>query len=175
MLFLKLKLNTLIFETRIIKKKERHTLENARGLSGIFRTKHNKDENPPKVTEKELRASHFGIDNPDEAQKAYDLYWGLTHHRKNIVRKEARDTHIALAFLRGQDYFSVEQRRYSDPDFNNVERMVLKYGEGDPRELKQRFEEWVQAAGKIGKGVIAITSTDYYDECIGEAQMVQVA
>lgn len=144
--YLKVKSASLAAESRIIRKRERHTLANARALSGIYDYRHKKDEPRPEMPKKTERASILeGADA--KAREAYDLFWGLTHHRKNVVRKEARDTHIALHFLKGKPYDTVEDFAYSQPNWDNIERMVLQYSEGEsPQDIKQRFEEWVQNA-----------------------------
>lgn len=144
--YLKVKSASLAAESRIIRRRERHTLANARALSGIFSVRHKKDEPHPEMPEKTKRASALD-DAAQKAQEAYDLFWGLTHHRKNVVRKEARDTHIALHFLKGKPYDSVEEFAHSQPNWDNIERMVLKYSDkDDPRVVKQRFEQWLQEA-----------------------------
>ncbi len=153
---LQVKLGTLAFEARHIRLKERHYLTRGRNLKGRFDRSHNKEGFVPERTKKQSLARIWALDNPEEAlseeQKAYEAFWGLQHHRKNTVRKEARDTHIALGFLRGHKYDRMEAFAYTSPRWNNIERMVLKYSEDDPREIKQRFEEWVQAAQNYKKG-----------------------
>lgn len=45
-----------------------------------------------------------------EARRAGNFYsWQLTEHRRGRLRQEARITHLALAFVRGRAYRSVEQ------------------------------------------------------------------
>lgn len=143
--FLKVKSASLAAETRIIRKRERHILANARALAGIYDYRHKKDDPRPEMPEKVHRAMTLA-DAAQKSKEAYDLFWGLTHHNKNVVRKEARDTHIALHFLRDKPYATVEDYAHSQPDWDNIERMVLKYGEGDPRNLSQRFAEWCENA-----------------------------
>jgi hypothetical protein len=143
--YLKIKAATLTFESKAIRNKERHTLANARALAGIYRKKHGPEEEPVSMPEKTRRA--LATENSAQmAEEAYDLFWGLQHHRKNVVRKEARDTHIALHFLRGKSYSTVEHLAFSQPDWDNIERMILTYAEEDPRVIKQRYEEWCQDA-----------------------------
>lgn len=68
---------------------------------------------------------------------------GLREHRIEVVRTHARSTHLAYGFLRGRAYRAIEDRRTrSVPNWTEVERMVLKYGQEDSRVLKQRFERW---------------------------------
>ena len=142
--YLKIKLATLVFESRLIRGKERHILANARALSGIFSKRHSLGQNLPEMPENVKKAMEVE-DAKIKAQEAYDNFWGLQHHRKNRVRKEARDTHIALGFLKGMDYQAMERDARSEPNWENIERMILRYGDGaTPQELKQRFEEWVQ-------------------------------
>lgn len=154
---LQVKLSTLAHEARSIRQKERHFLDIGRGLKGIFNQSHTPEDivnrTLPERSKKQKARLAWADNNPEEAlteeQKAYEAFWGLQHHRKNTVRKEARDTHIALGFLRGHDYDKMEAFTYSSPRWDNIERMVLKYSEDDPRDVKQRFEEWVQGAKEI--------------------------
>lgn len=73
-----------------------------------------------------------------EAEKQYEARNfqkgnDLTCHRKEVVRPEARATHLAYQFLRGIPYEVVE--RYNDdanpPNWKRVEAMVKKYGGQD--------------------------------------------
>lgn len=84
-----------------------------------------------------------------KAQHIRDL-WEIRNHRYQDVRTDARDTLLAYSFLRGRMYKRIEPLRYSDPDWTNIERMILKYGksEGKPQDLKQSFEQWKQSAGQ---------------------------
>jgi hypothetical protein len=144
--YLKVKAVTLAFETRVIRKRERHTLANARTLAGIYSRRHTLGSVRPEMPVKIEKA--LAHENSRElSDEAYTLFWGLQHHRKNVVRKEARDTHVALHFLRGKPYSTVEAFAYSRPNWDNIERMILTYSEGeDPRDVKQRFEQWHQTA-----------------------------
>lgn len=49
-------------------------------------------------------------------------------HRIKVVRKHARDTHIAYALLRGRTYAQVEPKAYTDPDWPSIVSMLKKYG-----------------------------------------------
>jgi hypothetical protein len=73
-------------------------------------------------------------------------YVSLHSHRTVAVRKSCRSTHLAYGFLRGRSYKRIEATCYTKPDWAAIEKMILRYGVGDPRDLKQRFEEWKQAA-----------------------------
>ena len=67
----------------------------------------------------------------------------LREHRLDKVRPAARSTHLAYGFLRGRAYRTIEDRRTrTAPNWNEVERMALKYGDTDSRTLKQAFAEW---------------------------------
>lgn len=146
--YLKVKAATLAFEAQTIRNHERHTLANARALAGRYSRRHNKEHELPVMPVKTEKALALE-DSATKSQEAYDKFWGLQHHRKNVVRKEARDTHIALHFLKGKPYETVEIKAYNQPDWDNIERMVIKYNHGeDPRVVKQRLEEWFQEAEK---------------------------
>ena len=67
----------------------------------------------------------------------------LTNHRRWDVRNEARATYLAIAFLAGKPYASLEKSRKNENNFNvyilpRVVSMVLKYGPEirDDRERK---------------------------------------
>jgi hypothetical protein len=64
-------------------------------------------------------------------------------HRTRIVRKAARSTHLAHGFLRGTPYLAMERTCHHKPDWKAVEAMVKRYGEGDVRDLMQKFSEWI--------------------------------
>lgn len=74
----------------------------------------------------------------------------LHEHRVNVVRREARATHLARAFLMGRAYSDVEQKAYhcplkpGSPSKPLIEKMVLRYANGDPRVVRQKLEEWLQ-------------------------------
>lgn len=75
-------------------------------------------------------------------------YLDLKRHRKGIVANETRDALLAYGFLRGRTYIRLESKRFTDPNWGNIERMILKYGKESAPKLKQRFEQWKQEAGK---------------------------
>jgi hypothetical protein len=69
----------------------------------------------------------------------------LRHHETEVVRVEARATHLARNFLMGNPYRTVEKVNHphrKGPDWDRVQRMVEKYGQGDARDLRQRLAEW---------------------------------
>lgn len=53
---------------------------------------------------------------------------GLYRHRIDVVRVEARHTHLAYGFLRGREYRQIEHGAKTKPDWKKVRRMVEKYG-----------------------------------------------
>lgn len=54
----------------------------------------------------------------------------LHRHRVDIVRKVARDTHVAYGLIRGRTYEQIEPKTNPDsaPDWDAVNKMVAKYG-----------------------------------------------
>lgn len=56
-------------------------------------------------------------------------YQGDLHgHRVHVVRREARHSHLAYAFIRGHSYQAVEPKAKRAPDWEAVARLVSKYG-----------------------------------------------
>lgn len=72
--------------------------------------------------------------------------FGLWDHRCNVVRREARSSHIAYGFLLGRSYQQIENLSYVQPDWARVEQLITKYYEGDPRTIQQRYAEWKDTA-----------------------------
>lgn len=152
LIFLKVKLNTLVFHAKELRRRERHTLANARALSGRFSKKHRKGEEKPTMPPKVEKA--LAVENAaDKSQLAYELYWNLSHIRKNKVRKEARDTNLAIGFLRGYDYERMEEFAHTEPRWDNIEKIIFNHIEtSDHQEIvdiKQKFEQWTQEAKKL--------------------------
>ena len=67
---------------------------------------------------------------------------GLAEHRKGLVRSEARAANLAYGFVRGRSYKEIEQTCHNPPNWNRVEKLVTTYGEGDSRDIAQRFAAW---------------------------------
>lgn len=88
--------------------------------------------------------------------RGHSVRMQLTHHRKTVVRREARAAQLALCFLRGRKYIQAEQYVHPgcEPDWYNVRRNVEKFGylfrDNLSREENRRrrddvlsnFEEW---------------------------------
>lgn len=73
----------------------------------------------------------------------------LASHRKNIVRRESRNSHLAYGYLRGRTYKQLEKTCHSSPDWDRVERMIKKYG---PPRHNTSFEDWRKhGMGSVGK------------------------
>jgi len=53
---------------------------------------------------------------------------GLAEHRRGIVRAAARHTLLAYGFIRGRKYSDMESKCGHGPNWNNIWRMVEKYG-----------------------------------------------
>lgn len=76
----------------------------------------------------------------------------LHDHRIFAVRPETRAANLAYGFLRGRPYLRVENKTYRLPDWEKVERLILKFGEGKPQDLKQSFAEWKEHCVPAGAG-----------------------
>lgn len=71
--------------------------------------------------------------------------WDLQHHRKTVVRDEARRTLIAYQFIRGKDWkiHTSSCAWTHNLDFDHVHRMIRRYGsfasEAAFKEFKDEF------------------------------------
>lgn len=80
---------------------------------------------------------------------------GLAEHRKGTVRTAARHTLLAYGFIRGRKYSAIEAKCQRPPNWDNIWRMVDKYGvqwyndefvsndyKKRKAEQKVRFDDW---------------------------------
>lgn len=86
-----------------------------------------------KVKAKSLAAEARIIRKDEKKYRGTFRYEQLYRHRLDIVRKVARETHLALSFLYGRDISECE-RNFDKrdwlhlPDWDKVKKMVDKYG-----------------------------------------------
>ena len=82
--------------------------------------------------------------NRQAAKKTKGLErYGLNHHRKTILRQEARAALIAYAYLRGKSYRAMEKEGSSKPDWKYIKRKAMKFANGNYDEAD--FEVWVNS------------------------------
>lgn len=105
---LKVKIKSLAAETRIIRAEERKSLGRGRAMDAAY--------------------------YPDDKKKCYATYEKLRHHRIEVVRREARATHLAYAFIRGKSNPEGAWDLKDHSEYMNraaakqsVYRMVIKY------------------------------------------------
>jgi hypothetical protein len=77
-----------------------------------------------------------------EEQKTYGMErWNLQHHRKTHLRRITRLNQLAYGFLRGIPYSAMESKTATDPSWEAVEGIAMRFG-GDPEE----FGLWLSEA-----------------------------
>lgn len=64
----------------------------------------------------------------EERKTQGDLRNELHEHRVTVVRRAARDAHIAYGLIRGLTIDQMEPTRKSEPDWEAIKKMVFKYG-----------------------------------------------
>jgi|688.fasta_scaffold754970_2 hypothetical protein len=119
---LKIKSKHLALEPAIIRKEEQKFTKQIKW----YKQKHQLSPSVS-VWESEMHKNH------PELQKLHSRRWNLEHHRKTVVRFEARATHLARAYIAGIPYEKVESKRHEDHTFifvilPRVYSMVAKYG-----------------------------------------------
>ena len=133
-LSLKIKRNTLAWESKHIRKHERNAYKHFRSNLD-YTYKHNQQKTPD--TDK-------WSDSITESLWAYQK---LREHRTLTVRPVARHTNIAIAFIRGKEYIQVEHSRAREFDTRVVAKMVMKYRPKGGVTLDNQIEEikkWVE-------------------------------
>ena len=92
-----------------------------------------------KVKVKSLAEEARIIRREERRARDPDLKLELATHRRNTVRREARHSLLALGYLRGRAYRAMERTCHQGPGWEEVERMVRRYG---PPRHNTSFEEW---------------------------------
>lgn len=152
--FLKVKICSLAAEGRIIREQQNQLTR----FNKLKPKEPIKGETMEQVVARRLQKKLWKAKCAVVKQKP--LWNNLRTHRVTVVRKEARCSLIAYAFLRDKDYSRVEQRVHVDPqtgkenpprgkifypDFKRVEDIVMRFTtEIDKRIVAQKFEQWVQ-------------------------------
>ena len=91
------------------------------------------------------KAKESGRENP----AAPWMFDAIHLHRVNVVRPEARDSNLAYGFIRGHSYATVEEKRYTDPNWRNVLDIVKRFYNsryGMNVHIEEKFAEWKAAA-----------------------------
>lgn len=135
MLELKCKIGSLAAEARFTRNVERRQLKEARRIDKKY-------AGLPPDAQDLLSAAN---------RRARTL--SLRFHRIGPVRREARLAQLAYAFLRGKPYLLVERSLKTNkegkvtnpPNWDAIEKLVLRFTPADPRDVKQRFAEWKDA------------------------------
>lgn len=94
------------------------------------------------------RSQAYAKAHDNEADKEQ---WGLTRfglasHRRFEVRPESRHAGLAYGFLKGRSYAQMEVWCHEAPDFERIAKLAERFGEGDRREIAQRFQQWQDQA-----------------------------
>lgn len=76
-----------------------------------------------------------------------DTFVSLQLHRQLAVRREARSSLLAYAFLRGRAYRSIEPKCYQKPNWAWVERIAKRFGPERP-DLKDALKAWAETASQ---------------------------
>ena len=159
-IYLKVKIKTLAAEAQDIRRQERKfnigararkRLSRALELGSIYRPAMDQREKLSPAMQTRISkklAHHKMLQRNERAMKAFD---GLRAHRVGPVRKEARSSFIAYGFLRGLEYSQIEKTN-KPVDWERVESLVKKYGEGDIRDMMQKLAEWKEAATDLRAG-----------------------
>lgn len=114
---LKIKAKNLAHESRLIREGEVEQRDRARQLRGKQKNTRLEDE------------------------RRESLYL----HRIQVVRPEARSTHLARMFLKGTPYKHVERSCRIAPDRDKVVRMVVRYGKADKDTARAAVDAWLDA------------------------------
>lgn len=85
-----------------------------------------------RIIRKEERRLKLAGRGPDITQ--------LHEHRLLVVRRCARETHIAYGYLRGLSYEQIERPKRA-PNWDNVEKIVKKYG---TVQQENDFQSWTK-------------------------------
>lgn len=109
--------------------------------------------NPPSYIEQRMALDAFdpriwsatGASSPEleaRAKEARRAYGSLAGHRLEL-KEESRSALLALAFLRGRAYGTVERRSRTEPSWDRIRRIASKFG---GPEIEQTWSGWLEEA-----------------------------
>lgn len=128
--YLKVKNLSLGGEIKVIRNQEQRTTR----LIRRYRVK------PPRKTPRITYEAHLA--------KLHAERSGMFIHRKELSR-DSRWSFLAYGALRGVPYKRIESKLRQDtpaPDWDAIQAIAMRFGEGTKQEIAQRFERWKQEA-----------------------------
>lgn len=140
--YLRVKIKSLSEEVRIIRHEMRKTKKSYKYLKAKAKEA---GEQPDTSSQTDLRV---------EADRFGWAHNSLVRHMADVVKTEYRSALLALAFLKGKPYSSVERFTRKRPDWGRIERLVKKYypmrffNDPHPRqaEMDELWNKWLQEA-----------------------------
>lgn len=120
--YLRIKVISLAYEAKAIRKDENYYLAKARRRAAVQKS----------------------------GDQAKEVYWGLRRHRIIDVRREARVSCLAYGYLRGRAYKQLEAKCYEQPDWTRVADIVRRFGDLNLKadQIKERIKQWREAANE---------------------------
>lgn len=168
---LKVKIRALAEEARIIHRYERQSITRARYMTLRSRLVQLdlSEKQVERIRRRLLKTVHIrhdttymepatviALEERHRTPKAYDAAWIqdareqfslLRNHRIGIVRREARASLLAYAFLRGVARSDLEKHPTPPPVLVVAMKIAERFSGEDPRNVRQKFEAWVQTSG----------------------------
>ena len=114
---LKNRLKALAYESKEVRKQEKHILTNVRKLKGIvpWNKKHQKgEERPARPVQPQVKLPVKEVIDKEIPLQEYEFF-GLHRYRTHFLRKEARHMHLAYGFLKGKKYSEIESVPGKEP------------------------------------------------------------
>lgn len=114
---LKSRIKSLAYESKEVRKQEKHVLTNVRKLKGIvpWSKKHQKgEERPAKPIAPQVKLPVKEVIDKEIPLQEYEFF-GLHRYRTHFLRKEARHMHLAYGFLKGKKYSEIESIPGKEP------------------------------------------------------------
>jgi len=114
---LKNRLKALAYESKEVRKQEKHVLTNVRKLRGIvpWSKKHQKgEERPARPVQPQVKLPVKEVIDKEIPLQEYEFF-GLHRYRTHFLRKEARHMHLAYGFLKGKKYSEIESIPGKEP------------------------------------------------------------
>jgi hypothetical protein len=131
---LRIKIRSLADEQTTI----RHSEERYRAAARILRKLERGEPIPPG------RGPFKGHDRAALLARAEGTFWSLRRHRAEL-RAESRSAMLALAFLRGRPYATVESVSRTEPAWQRIQRLAVSFGGGGTdggAEMAARWQAW---------------------------------
>ena len=155
---IKIKRKSLQEEAKILRLERRKNRAKARELRKFAKAgdtlNNDRPKNPLDIVELELKSGKFEEYKQDILSRLNELDFecqSMTHHNREIIRKEARSCHIAYSLMLGNEYPDIEEsvKPHNFPDWKRIQSILKSFTSHN--QLSIEISKYIEAHDKAKK------------------------